>query len=518
MVEVEIKLSVPSAARERVLRTLRRAAVHRIRLRAAYFDTADRALAAQHVALRLRQEGAAWVQTAKAQGDDPTVRLEHNVVLGRASRAGGWPTVDPERHRGTPVGQRLAKALAASLAPHPLQARYHTDIVRLKRERRRPGARLELALDEGRIGTDTPAGGAQAPGAEALCELEIESLSGSPLAVFDEAQQWIEDHGLWLDARSKALRGERLARGAAPPHPAGALKLDAGATLAQAWVALHRAGVGSVLDNASDLAAGVHSVEHVHQLRVGLNRVRTVWRLFEGTGWTPPVELASAVQQVFRVLGQHRDRSIWAAWRKRMRQALGADLVHAIPPVRATRDDLVALLRRPDVNLAWLQWLRLCASTQTPRDLQAPSFEGTGTGSTRGRTAPFERHALRQLRRWHRRALASIADFEAADDARRHRLRKRLKHMRFVLETLAPALPAKPLKRHLRALRRAEGLLGNLNDLTVCVSLLRDAQQRHTVPPEAMAWLLDQRRRLLRRCARALRDYASTDDAVLRAR
>jgi CHAD domain-containing protein len=224
------------------------------------------------------------------------------------------------------------------------------------------------------------------------------------------------------------------------------------------------------------------------------------------------------VQQVFRVLGRHRDRSIWAAWRERMRQALGADLVHAIPPVRAKRDDLAALLRSPGVNLAWLQWLRLCASTLAPRELEAHALEGSDAGSKQEGAVLFERHALDRLRRWHRRAQAAIAGFDAADEARRHRLRKRLKHMRYVLEILAPALPAKALKRHLRALRRAESLLGELNDLTVCVSLLQDAQRRHTFPPDTMAWLLDQRRRALRRCARALRDYASADHAVLRAR
>ncbi|MES1162895.1 MAG: CHAD domain-containing protein, partial [Rhizobacter sp.] len=337
------------------------------------------ALAAQHVALRMRKEGARWVQTAKAQGDDPTVRLEHNVLLGRASRARALPTVDPARHRGTPVGQRLDQALSRSGAPAALLARYRTDILRLSRERRRPGARLELAFDEGRISAGLPPGATRlkptTPRFLSLCELEIECLSGSSAAVFDEAGEWIEQHGLWLDTRSKALRGERLALGgAAAPRAARALTFSAGASLELAWVELHRSALSTVLDNASDLAAGLHSVEHVHQLRVGLNRLRAAWRLFEDSAWSPPAPLADAVQHVFHVLGRHRDRSIWARWRERMRQPLGQDLVRQLPalPHAPAQEDPLALLRSPAVNLAWLQWLRLCAAQGRDASKAAP--------------------------------------------------------------------------------------------------------------------------------------------------
>ena len=54
MLEVELKFQVPTAARRAVQAEVERGVSHRTRLRAIYFDTPDRRLAAACIALRLR--------------------------------------------------------------------------------------------------------------------------------------------------------------------------------------------------------------------------------------------------------------------------------------------------------------------------------------------------------------------------------------------------------------------------------------------------------------------------------
>jgi CHAD domain-containing protein len=196
-----------------------------------------------------------------------------------------------------------------------------------------------------------------------------------------------------------------------------------------------------------------------------------------------------------------------------MRQALGQDLVRRLPalPPSPAREDPYALLRSPAVNLAWLQWLRLCTA-------QAPDAVKGEPGDAR-QPAPggeFVRYALRQLRRWRRRALRGIETFGHASDDERHRLRKRLKRMRYALEMLSPALPAQPLKTHMSALRRAESQLGEFNDLVVCLHMMEDLARRHAVPGPALDWLTTQRKAALKRCARSLRAYARADAGVLK--
>ena len=197
MHEIELKFQVPPDRRRSVDAAVAgRAAAPRTRLQAAYFDTASRALARAGLALRIRREGRRWVQTLKGLGDDGITRAEHNVVL-TASHQADWPA-DPARHAGTAVGERLAAVLHE--AGEPLSLVFRTDILRRTRRVRTPRGTVELAFDDGHIN----AGGQRL----AVCELEIELVSGSPLAVIETARRWVLPHGLWLDTRSKAERGE----------------------------------------------------------------------------------------------------------------------------------------------------------------------------------------------------------------------------------------------------------------------------------------------------------------------
>ena len=147
IMEIEFKFCIPSGRLKAVEAALRRGTVVRTRLQARYFDTADQRLAADGMVLRLRKEGRRWVQTVKATGDNALHRLEHNVDLGTTGPA---PQIDPQRHQGTPVGERLAKLLADGTQ---LVERQSTDIVRLTRDVRVTGpggAVVEMALDVGK--------------------------------------------------------------------------------------------------------------------------------------------------------------------------------------------------------------------------------------------------------------------------------------------------------------------------------------------------------------------------------
>ena len=62
-------------------RAVATASARSTRLQAVYADTAQQHLAAAGLALRLRKEGRAWVQTLKGRGDGLATRLEHEVRL-----------------------------------------------------------------------------------------------------------------------------------------------------------------------------------------------------------------------------------------------------------------------------------------------------------------------------------------------------------------------------------------------------------------------------------------------------
>lgn len=409
MTEIELKFQVPPDARAAVAAAVagRGATARTLRLQAAYFDSADGRLAAAGVALRLRREGARWVQTLKAAGEDAMTRLEHNVP--RRERTAAVPVLDPALHAGTPVGERLAALLGEG---YELECRYRTDIRRTLRSVRRPGALLELAFDQGRI----VAGDASAP----VCELEIELLRGDPAALLDAARDWVARHGLWLDVRSKAERGTLLAAGTqrAGERKAGAVALDAAMSLGAARRAVLGECVQQVVVNASQIASGDFGDEHVHQLRVGLRRLRSALALF---GADDEDDAAAGAAALFRALGAARDRvaiaqplgeQIGAAMR-----AAGLALAPPAWPAGAGEDPVQAV--RSAAAQAWL----LAA-------LQASAVVAADEAGAAEAEAPLKA----RLAVWHRQLRRSARRFAELDEEARHRLRKRVKRLRYALE------------------------------------------------------------------------------------
>jgi inorganic triphosphatase YgiF len=562
--ETELKFRIPAAR----LAAVRRAVATRTALveplAAVYFDTPGEHLARARVALRLRREGVQWVQTLKAEGASAMHRLEHNVPLGDlgdlgasgargASGApvasgdpdaagdlagasagpvsGGRPAYDLARHAGTAAGAVLARVLADA-GGAALVERYATDVQRTRRMLRHGGARIELALDEGRIEAGDASCG--------VCEIEFELLSGPPQALLALASRWVDRFGLVLDVRSKSERGHRLATGQSTSAPTRArpLTLSARAGLDPALAAMLGNALGQVLANASVLAApgdvaaqpvaaappACHPVpdpELLHQLRVGLRRLRTVLKLF--AAHLPPAVtgLAPALATLFAQLGAARDRDAMAEWLWPALQAAGAPPLHRPADTdtdtdtetdTVSHDALAALLATPAVQQLWLALLGATLpdglawpAGQDGRGGPDPTPAAMSTAHTTARTPPRLRTLLRKpLQQLLRQVRRDAAHFDRLDVAARHRLRRRIKRLRYAVELSASLWPAKRCSRFLRALQKAQTPLGEFNDSVVaqahCQALA--AQDPHAW--FAVGWLSAHRQSLEPRCKAAL--------------
>jgi triphosphatase len=485
MTETELKLQVPLKRRQAVAAAVAGRAGGTVqRLQAVYLDTADRALARAGVALRLRREGRHWVQTLKAAGSDRMQRLEHNVP--RPGAAAAPPAVDAALHAGTPAGERLA-AVLRDVPEAALLPLYRTDIRRLQRRVRVRGATLELAFDHGHI----LAGEHRLP----VCELEVELVHGAPQAVLDQARRWVERHGLWLDVRSKAERGDLLARGEtiAPAAMAAPPVLVATLDAAQGRRVVLAACAEQVLANASQVASGEFRDEHVHQLRVGLRRLRTALRLFDGA--LPDDPLAAAAAALFRRLGAARDQAAIAApLHDELAQAMvsaGLALEAPMLPAAAEAADPAADVRTLPVQRFLLD---LIAALQ-------PAAAAPGG-------ADLREALVQRLQRWHRQVAADAPRFAELDDEARHRLRKRVKRLRYAVEFSASLFEARRVRRYLKPLRALQDRLGVLNDVAVGLQGFRAAAAGDAAAAFALGWLAARRERLLVECVPALRVFA----------
>jgi len=514
--EIELKFQVPAAVAARLRRAVATRSAQTTHLQAIYVETPDDRLCAAGLALRLRKEGRVWVQTLKGSGDGLLERLEHEVPL-PAQR--GAPALDLARHDGTPAGARLRAVLADGPPPEAL---YRTDIQRLHRVARHGRARVEIAFDEGWL----IAGDRRV----AVCEIEFELLAGTSAALVDLAARWAKRYGLWWDVRSKAERGLRLARGAwqVPATRARVSDLSPEASPHEAWVTMLQATLTQALPNAAELAgpysyaadsddidaaARAAAVEHVHQLRVSLRRLRSVLSVF--AGWDGDAAAAAMLQQAWREpfvqLGATRDADVLAGG---ILTALADAGAPALAPTTLVDESPApgAIVRDPAFTALLLRTLALVVEPVTP-----PPLSGTDPGAVRPPQALHRAGAAVLASAW-RPLRRDLKRFASLPLAKQHRVRRRLKRLRYAWEFLQPLWPGRPGRRWHKALCRVLDVLGHYNDL--CIASASFEKQTASDPRAwfACGWLAAQRPLVVQSAADALHDLVALPKPWKRAR
>jgi len=458
--EIELKFLVPAVARTTLLAEMARgtAPAQRISLAAMYLDTSDRRLAQSGIAWRLRREGRRWVQTLKSGGANALERFEHELTRPDASH-------DAALHAGTATGDTLIALLRDAHAEGvELGVRFQTEVRRTRRTLRVRGAVVEVAFDEGRVWSQRAS--------QRIREVEFELVSGSATAMLALAERWRKRFGLILDPRSKAARGDRLAQGSAYPPLRKASRLDYPdeATATQAFGTVLDECLAHITHNAIGLIEGDPAlrVEHVHQLRVGIRRLRSALRSFAGLAPAPPAHLVDGLRALFATLGESRDRDVLDSGVAALLAEIGAPPL-AVPasgggpnPADAVRaGETQALL------LAWIAW-RTALTDPPPPTFEAQTEADAAAPPPTEYDAPtFHRKAERRLRRWHRRIVADWNAFDELDDAGLHALRKRIKRQRYAVEFFAPVLRRRSIERYLKPLATVQDRMGELNDLFV---------------------------------------------------
>jgi triphosphatase len=476
MTEIELKFQVPQERRAALAKAVATATARNVRLQAHYFDTVDRRLAQALLALRVRKEGRRWAQTLKGAGDGMWQRVEHEVPVTVA--AGQLPVADVGLHDGTPVGEALRKALGdASLAPT-----YGTDVRRCLRLLRARGCTVELAFDQGAL----QAGDQRWP----LCELEFELKAGDALAMTEVAARWVGRFGLTLDTRSKSERGDRLTRGVrlGAAVKAQPVVLAASVDSPAAVRSIIGSCLAQVLGNASDIAHGDSSPEHLHQLRVGLRRLRTALRELADLLPSAKPHWNEALTQVFSRLGAARDIDALAQFLlPALRKAGASDLKlpadgSAVPPE--------AVLREPATQVLWLELLACAAGSAGP-----PSADAE----------PFAPRLQERLARLHRQVRRDAKVFASIDDTARHRLRKRIKRLRYLCDFGASLHDRKAVKAFVAPLAVAQEALGAFNDVCVARTLFDRIAADDSQAMFALGWLAHERDGAIERCVAALK-------------
>lgn len=466
MEERELKLHVPANARSAIEQGLRSQQAEEIALHALYFDTAGRELAQARISLRLRLEGEQWIQTLKAPGADALSRIEINQPR-------STPTLDLSFYEGSDLSAIFSRL------KHPLALRYETRVKRLVQKIPTPSGVVELAYDQGVI----CAGSLELP----ISEIEFELLKGNIRSLFILGRKWTRKYGLILDLRSKAERGDALATAAQAQPAAGADDSSSPATLAaehfikpqraaiprlkpamsaaQAYLVCADECLNQIIRNAA-FVAGVDSAladetlraEHVHQLRVGIRRLRSCWRLYRD--WIPPVapRTEAQVRRHFSAFGQTRDDDVVRYTVAPLIERAGMPACTLPAAQTHTPDHSAALAGRASFQILLLNLLE---GVVAPARIAA----GAMPQSLPAQAKPLKKALAAVLNKWLRQIERQGGAFALLTIEEQHDLRKKVKRLRYGLNFSQTLLAKAALERVLTELAQTQEILGELNDL-----------------------------------------------------
>ena len=458
-VELELKLLVDSDRladfnSAPIIASNARSKGTRKHLKAVYYDTAERTLLHSGLTLRVRQSGARFMQTVKAEaGDDPLRRGEWEASV---------PSIAPDLALAMPF---LPEEVRDEVQLHPLEPVFTTDIRRHQRIVEMPSGTVEVAFDHGLL----KSGDRSMP----VSEIELELKSGSRSAIYDLALGLAEHGSVRPSIRSKSARGFDLAADTPPAaRRPRKLRLDPAIALDDAFTTILRGCFGHLLQSMPAAEDG-RDPEGIHQLRVALRRLRSAFDLTRALG---PLNKLEALRNEAKWLAQNlsaaRDWDIFQG-------ATLPTIAKACPQV--TGFDVLGEAASKRRSAAYDRVRHVLT------DRRASSFlillggwiEARGWSSDLGPqglsqlTEPAVNFARRMLSEQYAKVLKRGRHLKSLDAEERHRLRLAVKKLRYVGEFLLPLYgQRKSTRRFSHRLAELQEELGCYNDMAVTASLL----------------------------------------------
>jgi CHAD domain-containing protein len=226
--------------------------------------------------------------------------------------------------------------------------------------------------------------------------------------------------------------------------------------------ALLQATLQQVIANASTIAEGHEHAEVVHQLRVGLRRLRSVLRELSALSPAIRPEWDAVLSAAFGKLGQRRDHEVVSAAVRPLLESVSAPLLTWTPPERV---DPVAVVRDTKFQVTLVTILALAHG-------EAAQFAPLTPQATRELLAKTLDDLYRKVERDGRR-------FERLPLEQQHHVRKRLKRLRYLAELTASLWPGHAVQGYLKRMNAAQDALGHHNDVAVAAAAFRADAREH---------------------------------------
>jgi inorganic triphosphatase YgiF len=410
----------------------------RSQLVTTYFDTKKHKLERRGLLVRVRENGGSFVQAVKATSAASVGRGEWESDV-----KGSCPDLKKAKH--SPLQKLNLRKLRRQLVPV-----FHTSVHRATVPFHTRRSEIEIAIDRGRI----IAGRRSRP----IAELELELKRGSVADLFRLAKTIARRSRAELYLPSKAERGYHLSRGETGTIPhATPIRLRKSMSVREAFQIIARSTISHFSANAN--AVRDRESEGVHQMRVGLRRLRAAISLFSGALSERRVEeIKAELRWLTNALAPAREIDVFV--RERIR-----------PIARHVRPRRGALAVTKDFSAkrsAAFNSARAAVNSERFRLLLVSLLEWVESPHTysRGAEVAVKQYATDQLRRRLKKVYKEGRHLEQLPAQARHKVRIRTKKIRYALDFFGSVFPnqRKAIVRLARALKEIQDARGTLND------------------------------------------------------
>lgn len=488
MQEIELKFLVPESRLKGLMRQTHVKSSQVTQLAAHYYDTPDQQLAQAGIGLRIRKEGDTWVQTIKAGGDCIAARLEHNAVLDNEQVQimldNNELMPDLTIYEDTPIAAALADFKLKKLAKN-LTRLYVTDVERTTRlltenHEDETDNCIEMAYDQGKIihGTDDSL-------RKAIQEIEFELVSGDLDFLFTTAKTWCKRYKLCLSTVTKAENGGLLINGQNHSPAVNAnlsqLQIDKDSSTPAFIRAVVHNCLLQILPNSSAIVAGSIDDDHILQLRIGIDRLRTALKAFTDFSDEINPEWLPILKQTANLLSDYYQLAYINAQIEPELQACGAPAVDWTTDIENIKITPINTLQANDFQITLLELIAFTMSD--------PSIEPQTDQLARDKLTKILSKRYKKCLKTNKKSdevsnevSDEVSDTElvsndvdldvntdiANNDQPESELLNQLRDLRYISEFSTPLLSKKKAKkktkRWLKRLIKAQNALEQLND------------------------------------------------------
>ena len=283
---------------------------------------------------------------------------------------------------------------------------------------------------------------------------------------------------------AKSPRGKTFVKTVAPaPQKAPRIELPRQASVGEAFVAIGRGGLAHLRAN-EDCVRSRRDKEGIHQLRVSVRRLRSALALFRDL--VPDAERRAIVRRLKWITRQCAEAREWDVFQ----DELLVPLRKSRPGDSALGDfaaEIEKLRRAADARVAGM-----LGQARYARNIGKIEQWWIGGGWRAPANTPAMQKAVdfsrARMRKFHRRLGKLGKRTDKLDEAGLHRLRIRIKKLRYAVDFLGGLFPGKATRAYRTGLVEIQDCLGALNDIAVARLLLaavgRNAPQ---LDPAALA-------------------------------